>query len=59
MVDSIRGRLNKELDVYGDENDLEFIKINQDFFDISRFAGEGNIGHIMEDIYLSKEILLK
>ena len=53
------GRLNKEVSVYGDENDLEWIEINQNFFDISRFAGEGNIGHIMEHIFLSKEILLK
>lgn len=53
------GRLNKEVAVYGDENDLEWIGIEQNFFDISRFAGEGNIGHIMEHIYLSKEILLK
>lgn len=53
------GRLNKELAVYGDENELEWIKINQNFFDLSRFAGEGNIGHIMEQICLSKEIILK
>jgi len=53
------GRLNKEVAIYGDENDLEWIGIEQNFFDISRFAGEGNIGHIMEHIYLSKEILLK
>ncbi|GKU25108.1 Type 1 glutamine amidotransferase-like domain-containing protein [Clostridium folliculivorans] len=32
--------------------------IREDFFDISRFAGEGNIGHIMEHILLSKDILL-
>lgn len=53
------GRLNKEITVYGDENHLEWIEINQDFFDVSRFAGEGNIGHIMEHIYLSKEVILK
>ncbi len=52
------GRLNKQVDVYGDENDLEWIEINENFFD-TRFAGEGNIGHIMEQIYLSKEVLLK
>lgn len=52
------GRLNKEVSVHGDENDLEWIEINQNFFDDSKFAGEGNIGHIMEHILLSKEILL-
>lgn len=53
------GRLNKDVIVYGDENDLEWMELNQDFFDTSRFAGEGNIGHMMEQILLSKEILLK
>ncbi len=53
------GRLNKEIAVYGEENDLEWIDLNQNFFDISRFAGEGNIGHIVEHICLSKELLLK
>jgi len=41
------------------KNDLEWQEINQNFFDVSRFAGEGNIGHIMEHIHLSKEIFLK
>ena len=53
------GRLNKEITAYGDENDLEWIEIDQNFFDVSSFAGEGNIGHIMEHIRLSKEVLLK
>lgn len=53
------GRLNKEKVVHGDENDLEWIGVNQNFFDVTRFAGEGNIGHIMKHICLSKEILLK
>ena len=52
------GRLNKDVSLYGDENDLEWQDINQNFFDTSRFAGEGNIGHIMEHILLSKELLL-
>lgn len=52
------GRLNKEVSVHGDENDLEWIEINENFFDSSRFAGEGNIGHIMEHIILSKDMLL-
>lgn len=53
------GRLNKEFKVHGDENDLEWIDINQNFFDTSRFAGEGNIGHIVEHIILSKEVLMR
>ncbi len=38
---------------------IKWIEISQNFFDVSRFAGEGNIGHIMEHICLSKEALLK
>lgn len=53
------GRLNKEFKVYGYENDLEWIDINQNFFDTSKFAGEGNIGHILEHIILSKEVLMR
>lgn len=53
------GRLNKEFKVYGDENELEWMDLNQNFFDVSKFAGEGNIGHILEHIVLSKEVLLK
>lgn len=52
-------RLNKEITAYGDENDLEWIEINENFFDVTRFAGEGNIGHIMEHICLYKETLFK
>lgn len=53
------GKLNREVSVYGDENDLEWIETNQNFFDVSRFAGEGNIGHMMEHICLSREVLFK
>lgn len=53
------GRLTRDVAVYGDENDLEWIGLNQNFFDMNQYAGEGNIGHIMEHILLSKEILLK
>lgn len=58
-VEVFVGRINKDISVHGDENDLEWIEINQNFFDMSRFAGEGNIGHIMEHILLSKQLLLK
>lgn len=44
------GCLNKKLEVYGDENELLWIDRKQDYSDESRFAGAGNIGHIMEYI---------
>ncbi len=37
-------------------NKLEWVKIDDDFFDMNKYAGEGNIGHVIEEIkiYLSK-----
>lgn len=42
------GYLEKELDVYGDENPLLWIDVESNFFDIDKFAGKGNLGHFME-----------
>lgn len=44
------GTLNKNINVVGDENELCWIDINENFFDTTLFAGEGNIGHMMESI---------
>jgi len=44
------GRLNKTLTVHGDENELYWSSLDCNFFDTSLYAGEGNIGHIMEHI---------
>lgn len=48
------GRLNKRLEVYGEENELLWLDRQQNFFDESLFAGEGNIGHIMKRIRKSE-----
>jgi 8-oxo-dGTP diphosphatase len=44
------GTLNKPVEVAGSENDLVWVGLDQDFFDMTRFAGDGNIGHIMLQI---------
>lgn len=44
------GYLEKEFDVYGDENPLLWIDVNSNFFDIEKFAGKGNLGYFMEMI---------
>lgn len=46
------GILNKEIRVHGEENDLVWMDANEDFFDRTRFAGEGNIGHMIRQIKL-------
>lgn len=53
------GKLNKAIDVSGDENDLYWSTLNNDFFDVTQYAGEGNIGHIMMRIEIYRKELLK
>ena len=51
------GKLNKEITVAGDENELYWSETDCDFFDMDQYAGEGNIGHIIEQIKLAWEKL--
>ncbi len=44
------GILNKDVELIEEVNKLEWVDINDNFFDMSRYAGEGNIGHIIEEI---------
>ena len=52
------GRLNKKVEVFGEENELYWEDVTADFFDCTKYAGEGNIGHIMEHVKLEKARLL-
>lgn len=52
------GRLHEMQAVTGDENDLYWSDLDHNFFDSKQYAGEGNIGHILEHIELKKELLL-
>ncbi len=53
------GKLNKEVAVSGEENKLYWSALDNDFFDVTRYAGEGNIGHIMMHVKMYQEELLK
>ena len=44
------GILNKNVKLIEEVNKLEWVDINDNFFDMNKYAGEGNIGHIMEEI---------
>ena len=44
------GILNKEVNLIEEVNKLEWVDINDNFFDMNKYAGEGNIGHIIEEI---------
>ena len=53
------GKLNKSIDVSGDENELYWSTLDHNFFDATQYAGEGNIGHIMMHVEMYREELLK
>lgn len=44
------GKLNKEVELVEEVNKLEWINIDDNFFDMNKYTGEGNIGHIIEEI---------
>lgn len=52
------GVLNKSVTLVEEVNKLEWVDINDNFFDMNKYAGEGNIGHIIEEIKIdmSKDI---
>lgn len=53
------GKLNKEVILTEEVNKLYWLDKNEDFFDKEKFAGEGNIGHMIEQINIYKSELLK
>ena len=46
------GILNKEVKLIEEVNELEWVPINENFFDMKKYAGEGNIRHIIKEIQL-------
>lgn len=51
------GKLRGPVEVAGDENELYWSGLDENYFDMSRYAGEGNIGHILEQIKFYREKL--
>lgn len=44
------GQLSKETELQEETHPLEWLSLDEDYFDRSRFAGEGNIGHMVEQV---------
>lgn len=44
------GILKNEVQLIEEVNKLEWVSVNDNFFDMTKYAGEGNIGHIIEEI---------
>ena len=53
------GILNKDVTLIEEVNKLEWVDINDNFFDMNKYAGEGNIGHIIEEIKIDMDKALK
>jgi len=49
-VEVYAGRLRHEVIISGTENELYWSDLNRNYFDMSQFAGEGNIGHMIEQV---------
>lgn len=51
------GKLNKEKVVIEEINKLYWLDKNEDFFNVEKFAGEGNIGHMVKQVEIYKNKL--
>ena len=51
------GKLNKEKKLVEEVNKLYWVDKKDNIFDVEKFAGEGNIGHMMKQVELYKDKL--
>ena len=52
------GILNKNVDLIEEANKLYWIDKEENFFDLDKFAGEGNIGHMLQQAEIYKDMLI-
>ena len=53
------GKLNKDVKLVEELNKLYWICKEENFFELNKFAGEGNIGHMVQQVEIYKSKLLK
>ncbi len=51
------GKLNEDVDLVEEVNKLYWLDKTENFFDKTKFAGEGNIGHMLNQIEIYKDKL--
>lgn len=56
-VEVYAGRLFHDVELHEEKNPLLWLSADENYFDMSRFAGEGNIGHIMEHVKLHSGLI--
>jgi len=49
------GRLRESVELVEEVNKLHWMSVDSDLFDMNKFAGEGNIGHMIEQINIYGE----
>lgn len=52
------GKLNKDVELVEEVNRLYWVDVKENFFDEDKFAGEGNIGHMVKHIEKYYETLI-
>lgn len=57
MMEVWAGRVKCDVAVHGEENALCWVDAGEDFFDDARFAGMGNIGHMLRQARRFEEIV--
>lgn len=58
-VEVYAGQLTRDTEPSGDENPLIWSGMDCNFFDMAQFAGEGNIGHIIEHIKINSDRIFR
>lgn len=53
------GRLENEVTLVEEKNKLFWSDLNHNFFDMSEYAGEGNIGHMIEQVNMYRDKILE
>ena len=53
------GKLSKDVTLVEEINELCYINKNEDFSDMNRFAGEGNIMHMINQVEIHREKIFK
>lgn len=56
-VEVYAGGLKREVTLREEKNPLLWVSTDENFFDMTKYAGEGNIGHIMEHIKLHEKVI--
>lgn len=51
------GKLNKDVSLTEEVNKLYWMDKTENFFDIDKYAGEGNIGHMLQQVDINRDTI--